>query len=169
MNIGGSISGVLFSDEFHRYRYALWRLWDKSREKLLFIGLNPSTANAIKDDPTIIRCVNFAKLWGYGGLYVGNLFSLVSANPAPLFRAPSVELPGGPNDTAIKRMRELSADVLVGWGNEGRNAKTRPYEVLALVGFPVYCLGKTRSGEPKHPLYLPKYRQREIYAEKVKE
>lgn len=155
MNIGEGISGAIFSDSERRFRYALWRVWRPDDDKLLFIGLNPSTANNIKDDPTIRRLVGFAKSWGFGGLFVGNLFSLVTANPGNLWFSPSPEQPNGPNDVALKRMRELSMKVLVGWGNEGRNAGTRPKEVLALVGDPVFCLRTTIAGEPNHPLYMP--------------
>lgn len=154
MNIGEGISGAIFSDSLRRFRYALWRVWQPDGDRLLFIGLNPSTANNIKDDPTIRRLVGFAKSWGFGGLFAGNLFSLVTANPDNLWFSPSPELPGGPNDTAIKRMRELSVKVWVGWGNEGRNAGSRPKEVLDLVGDPVFCLRRTMAGEPTHPLYI---------------
>ena len=156
MEIGHSISGALFSDENRKFRYALWRIWDRSKACLLFIGLNPSTANEIKDDPTIIRLINFAKHWGFGGLYAGNLFSIVSADPKILYLSSSVEQPNGPNDMAIKQMRELSATVLVAWGEWGINAGKRPESVLALLGEPVFCLKVNKSGEPSHPLYLPK-------------
>ena len=128
MNIGEGISGAVFSDSNRRFRYALWRFWQPSGDKLLFIGLNPSTANDIKDDPTIRCLVRFAKSWGFGGLFAGNLFSLVTANPDVLWHSSSPEQPNGPNDVAIKQMREFSAKVMVGWGNEGKNAGTRPRE-----------------------------------------
>ena len=137
MDIGESISGAL-SSENRRFRYSLWRIWDKSKEALLFIGLNPSTANHIKD-----------------GLYAGNLFSIVSANPNVLFFESSVEQPNGPNDQAIKQMNKLCSTVLVGWGEWGQNAKLRPAQVISLVGGRVFCLKVNKSGEPSHPLYLP--------------
>ncbi len=155
MNIGESMSGAVFNDESRRFRYALWRIWDKSKEALLFIGLNPSTANETKDDPTVIRMVNFAKEWGYGGLYVGNLFSIVSANPDVLFFDSSVEQPNGPNDYALKQMNKICSTVLVGWGEWGQNAKLRPAQVITLMGERVFCLKVNKSGEPSHPLYLP--------------
>ncbi|MBA7499328.1 hypothetical protein ES704_02068 [subsurface metagenome] len=154
MDIGESISGAL-SSENRRFRYSLWRIWDKSKEALLFIGLNPSTANHIKDDPTIVRLMNFGKSWGFGGLYAGNLFSIVSANPNVLFFESSVEQPNGPNDQAIKQMNKLCSTVLVGWGEWGQNAKLRPAQVISLVGGRVFCLKVNKSGEPSHPLYLP--------------
>lgn len=157
MEIGKSASGALFSDENRKFRYALWRIWDKTKASLLFIGLNPSTASEFKDDPTIIRLVGFAKSFGFGGLYAGNLFSIVSADPRILFFKSSVEQPRGPNDMAIKQMREfLTTTVIVGWGEWGQNAGKRPNEVLSLLGEPIFCLKVNRSGEPSHPLYLPK-------------
>ncbi len=166
--ISESISGAVFNDSNRRFRYALWRFWQPRGDKLLFIGLNPSTANDIKDDPTICKLINFAKFWGFGGLFCGNLFSLVSANPAALFVTPSVELVGGPNDHALKRMRELSTKVMVGWGNEGRFAGTRPQEVLSLLGEPVYCLAITHTGDPRHPLYTRSTSQLVPYVRKTK-
>ena len=166
MNIGDSISGAVFSDPNRRFRYALWRIWKPAGDKLLFIGLNPSTANDIKDDPTIRRLIGFAKAWGFGWLFAGNLFSLVSANPDILWFTPSPELVNGANDTAIQRMHELSTKVMVGWGNEGRNAGTRPDDVLSLLDEPVFCLRTTMAGAPTHPLYLPLHSQLVPYIRK---
>lgn len=154
-DIGDSISGALFSGCNKCFRYALWRIWDRNLDNLLFIGLNPSTASEHQDDPTIRRLISFAKGWGFGGLFAGNLFSVVSPDPTVLFFNASVELPGGSNDQAIKRMRELSTLALVGWGNWGEKVGLRPAEVLALIGEPVYCLKTTKAGEPIHPLYQP--------------
>ncbi|KKN65504.1 hypothetical protein LCGC14_0481080 [marine sediment metagenome] len=154
MNIGEGISGAVFSDPNRRFRYALWRTWNPRGDRLLFVGLNPSTANDIKDDPTIRRVISFAKGWGFGGVLVGNLFSIVSADPSILWTTPSVGQPGGPNDTALRQMRALSSRVLVGWGNHGADAGTRPAEVIALLGEPVFCLKVTGAGEPNHPLYM---------------
>ena len=156
MDIGKSISGALFSDDNESNRYSLWRIWERTNDYLLFIGLNPSTASYIKDDPTILRVVGFAKTFGFGGLYVGNLFSFVSANPERLNPFVSVEYKDEINDEAIKRMRELSTLVLVGWGEWGTRAGIRPQQVISLVGEPVYCLKVNQSGEPSHPLYLPR-------------
>lgn len=157
MEIGEGISGAVFSDSNRKYRYSLWRKWQPMMggDNLLFIGLNPSTANDIKNDPTIRRMIGFAKAWGFDGLFVGNLFSLVSADPNALWLLQSVEQVNGPNDMAIKRMRELSTLVLIGWGAWGNNAGKRPEQVLALIGEPVYCLKVIKNGEPIHPLYLP--------------
>ncbi len=153
MNIGEGISGASFSDSNWRYRYALWRIWDLKGDKLLFIGLNPSTANSTKDDPTITRLVGFAKHWGFGGLYAGNLFSHVTPDPDHLIAV--IDTPDKVNDSAIKMMRQLSSKVLAGWGNCLKHMGGRPNQVLALLGEPVFCLRVTKAGEPSHPLYLP--------------
>lgn len=67
------------------YRYALWRTWDESKPFAMFVGLNPSTADELEDDPTIRRCINFSKLWGYGGLCMVNLFAYRATDPTALF------------------------------------------------------------------------------------
>lgn len=162
MNIGGSMTGALFTGDDNRYRLALWRIWGKA-PALLFIGLNPSTANGIKDDPTIRRLAGYARAWGYGGLYAGNLFSLVTPDPGELFARASEETPGGPNDAALKTMQKLSGLTLLGWGHYGSYAGKRPEEVLALLGEPVYCLAVTKNGEPGHPLYLKKELRPRLY------
>jgi len=156
LKIGDSISGALFSED-HKYRYSLWRIWDKTKEALLFIGLNPSTASDFKDDPTIIRLVGFAKGWGFGSIYAGNLRAIVSANPEILLKP---ELFGNisqdVNDQAIKQMSKICSTVLVGWGEWGSKLGSRPDEVIELVGRPLFCLKVNKSGEPCHPLYLPR-------------
>ena len=70
------------------YRYSLTRIWDNSKEKILFIMLNPSTADFKMDDPTIKKIVKFSDKWGYGGIYVGNLYAYISTNPKKMFKLP---------------------------------------------------------------------------------
>ena len=67
--------------ECRKYRYALWRTWDETKPHVMIIGLNPSTADETKDDPTITRCINFAKSWGYGGVCMANLFAYRATEP----------------------------------------------------------------------------------------
>ena len=160
MNIGGSISGAAFNDESHRFRYALWRIWDKEKDALLFIGLNSSTATDRQDDPTIRRVASFAVSWGFGGLFVGNLFSIVSPDPSVIKLDEPLE---SPNDAAIRCMRGICGAALVGWGHFGKDAGPRPAEVLAILGKPVYCLGLTKDGWPKHPLYVLADTQMKLY------
>jgi hypothetical protein len=144
--------------ECGKYRYRLERTWDKSKTKVLFIMLNPSTANAIEDDATIRRCVNFAKEWGYGGLLVGNLFAYRSTKPKELLLA---EDPIGPEN--LKHFNEMykeAAVVICAWGNSGivnkLGKKLTEYKPLkGWIGF-LYYLDLAKDGTPKHPLYLKK-------------
>lgn len=132
-----------------RYRYALWRIWDEGRPVVLFVCLNPSTADEARDDPTVRRCIGYARAWGFGGLRLVNLFALRATDPAALRRADD---PAGPeNDRWIARMAEGARLVVLAWGNEGRG---RGPAVRALLPDP-HGLRLTRSGQPAHPLYLP--------------
>ncbi|MDD5510501.1 MAG: DUF1643 domain-containing protein [Dehalococcoidales bacterium] len=160
MNIGEGISGALFEGPDRRFRFALWRIWDSRKDKLIYNGLNPSTAQDIKDDPTVIRLAGFARYWGFGGFFAGNLLPFVTPNPQELWRWYNSLSEAGKevvrlNDEAIKQMRGMCSKAMVGWGNEGKNAGTRPNEVLAVLGEPVYCIKTTKLGEPAHPLYMP--------------
>jgi hypothetical protein len=136
------------------YRYELWRTWDASAPLLTCILLNPSTADARRDDPTIRCCVRLAARRGYGGIIVGNLFALRARDPRRLRRAHD---PIGPhNDESLRAMLRGTGDVLAAWGNGGA-WRRRGASVLALVAptARVYCLGITRLGQPRHPLYCP--------------
>src|ERR1700741_1245036 len=98
-----------------KYRYSLSRVWDSSKPKVLFIMLNPSTADANNDDPTIRRCMNFAKSWGFGSLYVGNLFAFRSKEPTHLLYA---EDPiGNLNANHLQTMSEFVDLIVCAWGN----------------------------------------------------
>jgi hypothetical protein len=116
------------------------------------IGLNPSTADEVHDDPTIRRCVGYARGWGFGGLVVTNLFAWRSTDPAALRE---VEDPVGPGNDAVLIDEAASACiVLVGWGALG-GLGSRGSAVRRLLGDRgVFCLGITKGGEPRHPLYL---------------
>ena len=78
-----SKSGAVFSD-CRKYRYALWRIWDGNKSLAMIIGLNPSTADETLNDPTITRCINFARSWEYGGVLVANLFGFRATSPNEL-------------------------------------------------------------------------------------
>ncbi len=150
--VGETISGATFSPD-RLYRYSLWRIWDRHKPMVMVIGLNPSTADEIRNDPTIVRCINFGKSWGYGGLWFANMFGFRSANPD---RLRQVDDPVGEgNDEALRMMRKLSERVVVAWGHFGDEFSEMVADVLDLMGKPVYCLGVTKEGQPRHPLYLP--------------
>jgi hypothetical protein len=146
-------SGAVFS-ECRAYRYALWRVWDEDGATLNIIGLNPSKADEVVDDPTIRRCIDFGKRWGYGGLVMTNLFALRSTDPRGLA---TVEDAVGPRNDEELRVQAFEAGLVVAaWGAHPL-AVARAEAVRPLIErYHVGCLGTTRSGAPKHPLYLPK-------------
>lgn len=139
------------------YRYRLWRVWDDCLPVMVWVMLNPSTADADADDPTIRRCVGFAKRLGFGSIDVLNLFALRSTDPAALWRHPD---PRGPdNDEWLLgcRNRHVGSMLVVGFGAvssaKARNRYARSYTCLA--GNDPRCFGLTKDGWPRHPLYLP--------------
>lgn len=137
-----------------RYRYSLTRTWDPSLIRMVFIGLNPSTADAYQDDPTIRRVLGFALREGCGELVMLNLFGLRSTDPRGLR---DVADPTGPeNDAAIAEWTADDALVVCGWGAHGDYLDRGALVAAALAGAGVrpVCLGVTKDGHPKHPLYL---------------
>jgi hypothetical protein len=138
-----------------RYRYALWRSWDSARPRVLFIGLNPSTADERSDDPTLRRCMRFARDWGYGGMCTGNLFAFRATEPKAMLSAAD---PVGPkNDAWLRRLADEAALVVAAWGNHGAY-RSRSTVVRGLLG-ELHCLAVNQSGEPAHPLYQPAHRR----------
>lgn len=137
------------------YRYHLGRHWNPLFPKrCCFIMLNPSTADAELDDPTIRRCIGFAKRWGYGALDVVNLFAYRATNPQELYQ---VEDPVGPdNDRWIRTVTGSAGCSLVvaAWGAH-RMASHRGNKIASLIDCPMVCLGRTKDGYPRHPLYVP--------------
>ena len=139
------------------YRYTLSRIWDLSKPQVMFIMLNPSTADALKDDPTIKRCIAFAKSWGYGGINVGNLFAYRSRFPIELFH--TLDPVGKENIKFLKDMALKSEIIVCAWGNgslvEKLKKKLWP-EYFPLKGLykPLHYLELCNDGTPKHPLYL---------------
>ena len=148
-----------------KYRYWLSREWERGKEKIIFIGLNPSTADAEIDDPTIIRCIGFAKGWGYGGLYMLNIFALKSTDPKVL-QADGVHDPVGPGnheafadivDRAEKSLFDIKDPIAVcAWGNDGTYMLQGETAIAWLhqLAAETKCLGITKSDQPRHPLYL---------------
>ena len=138
------------------YRYMLERKADDAfatRGPALFIMLNPSTADASLDDPTIRRCKSFAKAWDCNGLVVANLYGLRATNPADLWKHPD---PVGPeNDTWLRVLAAEHETVVCAWG-----ANAKPERVAAVRKIfsgslhRLMCLGTTKDGAPRHPLYI---------------
>tara|TARA_B110000495_G_scaffold192073_1_gene195834 strand:- start:1336 stop:1824 length:489 start_codon:yes stop_codon:yes gene_type:complete len=135
-----------------KYRYSLTRSWNSAGGYVLFIGLNPSIADEKIDDPTLTRCINFAKDWGYGGLIMVNLFAYMSTYPTDLKK---VKLPiGNNNNKHILKNHQKSQLTVAAWGNDGHFLK-RDKEVLKIICNPM-CLNINKSGQPAHPLYQKK-------------
>lgn len=144
-------SAVISEDQ--RYRYSLARSWQGDGERVLFIMLNPSVADAEQDDPTILRCCSFAKLWGYRHLEVVNLFAFRSTDPKRMYQEPD---PVGPrNDDFIYGHAKSADRIFVAWGKLPVAAVSREAKVLGLLEeFELWCVGRTKEGFPRHPLYV---------------
>ena len=137
------------------YRYSLSRIWEPTKHPLAFIGLNPSTADETEDDPTIRRCMGFARDGGYGGVLMLNLFAFRSTKPKGLLDA---EDPVGPrNDAVLLRATDGLPVVVCAWGTNGV-LLGRDYIVRQLLASRdnLHYLRLTNSGHPGHPLYLPR-------------
>lgn len=141
------------------YRYRLWRQWDTTKPLLGWVMLNPSTADAQTDDPTIRRCKGFARDWGYGGIVVLNLFALRSTAPAALDDHPA---PIGPdNDTELAGCIEQPVTVMA-WGAFAPRKRAQVAARLLWDNYTAHpdtgrlaVLGWTASRMPRHPLYVP--------------
>ena len=158
---GDTESGAIFS-ECEQYRYALWRCWNKDngivpvKYMVSFIGLNPSTATHEVSDPTVTRCINYAKAWGYSGMHMLNLFAFRATDPKDM---KAVDEPVGEdnNEMLIKHARD-SGIVIASWGNHGgyRNRCSVVADLMRVNGVDLHCLAIAKTGQPKHPLYLKK-------------
>lgn len=142
------------------YRYTLGRRWspDPTAGAAVFVMLNPSTADAQQDDPTIRRCIGFAKAFGCGGLHVVNLYAFRATRPADLWKA---DFPVGAENDAIlgetfRAAAEEDRPVIAAWGANAQPARAGFIAGLARSqGLVLHALGTTKSGAPRHPLYLP--------------
>src|SRR5262245_14692306 len=145
-------AGAVFSP-CETCRYRLWRVWEPGGRIAVFIGLNPSTADATADDPTIRRCVGFAKAWGFGGVDVVNLFAFRATTPKEWKRA--AEPVGLENDYHLREVTWTAKRVVAAWGVHGsyRGRGDAVLELLRAAGVPITCLSRTQAGHPRHPLY----------------
>lgn len=136
------------------YRYALTRIWHNESPRIALVMLNPSTASELRNDPTVARCEARARASGQGGFRVVNLFAFRATDPRDLKAAPD---PCGPDADAALTEAALWADtILCAWGNHGRY-RQRDMQALALLraaGKPLFHLGLTLQGQPRHPLYV---------------
>jgi hypothetical protein len=149
------VSTAYFSAN-RRFRYTLVREWDAAKPKVAFIGLNPSTADETEDDPTIRRCIAYAKAWGKGGLLMLNMYAYRATKPKDMWAAEKrgVDIIGGQENwvESLKRYATYHAcDLAVAaWGRHGM--KRGPH--LSAQWPSLTCLGFNDDGTPKHPLYL---------------
>lgn len=147
-------SGATFSP-CRKYRYRLWRYWDKSKKPTItFVMNNPSTADEIDNDPTVERCEHRARMLGYGGMEVVNLFAFRSTDP-DVMKSENDPV-GADNNEAIIEAAKNSGRVVCAWGNHGGHMD-RGAEVVKLLrkhGITPYCLTVTAEGHPGHPLYV---------------
>ena len=144
------MNNAIFS-ECGKYRYVLTRIWEPLEPLAMCIGLNPSTANADEDDPTIRRLSSLLKNNGFGGFFMCNLFALVSPYPEDLQSCPD---PVKDNDKWLIETADKVTHVVYCWGNFDE-ATYRAKKIKNM--FPskhINCFGKNRNGSPKHPLYL---------------
>lgn len=142
------------------YRYELRRQWGTDDEpRVCWVMLNPSTADAELDDPTIRRCISFSNRLGFGSLIVVNLFAYRATDPRALLDAPGagVDPVGSANDATILAAAIEADQVIAAWGTKGGylNRAARVTQLInGAAGLPIYCLAKTKDGHPKHPLYV---------------
>lgn len=148
------------------HRYTLGRTWSHETPAV-FVMLNPSTADALVDDPTIRRCIGFAKALGCGGLHVVNLYAYRATKPADLWLASD---PVGPENDEALRAAFLTAygygsPVIAAWGANAKPDRSRAVTAIAsAAGIDLMVLGVTKGGQPRHPLYLPKATRPTLWA-----
>ena len=134
------------------YRYELRRVWDTNRPWVLFICLNPSTADYEAEDNTSRVCINYAKRWGYGGLVIANLFAYRSTDPSELYKVSDPV--GSDNDKYLRKLGGEASETVCAWSDDG-GYLDRDLAVLPLLRKPK-CLTMLKSGRPGHPLYKNK-------------
>lgn len=154
----GDVMASAFLSECKKYRYSLTRIWDESKPKVMFVMLNPSTADGTQDDPTIRRCIGFAKSWGYGGMHVCNLFAYRATDPKELLK---VDNPFGDQNIWVTRNLVDEVEIVVcAWGNEPIIRKIlkdkSPFVLIDFCLPKCHTLKESVNGTPMHPLYLSK-------------
>lgn len=144
-------NGAIFSNN-KMMRFLLWRTWEPCLPKVLFIGLNPSIAGVEENDPTIRRVINFAKDWGYGGIYMMNLFPYIATNPKDLL----ISNRGlKKNHLYLWKYSQDCKEVIFAWGAYNKFPDNRDEADFVAEMFPnAKCLIKNKDGSPRHPLYV---------------
>lgn len=150
---GDAPSFAVYSD-CERYRYSLTRVWNRDGRRALFVMLNPSTATEVQNDPTVERCERRARALGFGAFRVTNIFAWRDTDPRAMRAAADPVGPG--NDAAILDAAAWADRVVAAWGTHGAHLDRGPRveALLRATGRPLFHLGLTRAGHPKHPLYI---------------
>ncbi len=146
-------STATYSD-CERYRYALTRTWDAAGKRVLFVMLNPSKATEVQNDPTVERCERRARALGFGAFQVANIFAWRDTDPFQMRKAKD---PVGPeNDATLLNGAAWADQVIAAWGTHGVHRHRGPAveALLRETGMPLYSLGLSKHGHPKHPLYI---------------
>lgn len=152
-------SGAIF-DVAEKYRYLLWRNFTPTpKSRVLFVMLNPSTADHSDSDPTMTKCVGFAKRWEFESMQIVNLFALRSTDPRALRKRPLDEIVGPHNDVMIHKAANDSDRIVVAWGANARllGPLRAEHVIEMLLGCrpKIWSVRLTSKGDPEHPLYVP--------------
>lgn len=150
---GDAASEAVYSD-CEAYRYLLTRIWDPAGPRALFVMLNPSTATELQNDPTVERCERRARTLGFGAFRVTNIFAFRATDPKVMRAA--AEPVGPANDAAIRDSAPWADRIVCAWGSHGAHLDRGPAveALLRATERPLFHLGLTKAGHPKHPLYI---------------
>lgn len=150
---GDAQSSAIYSD-CERYRYALTRVWEPGGKRALFVMLNPSTATERQNDPTVERCERRARALDFGAFRVTNIFAWRATDPRDMRAAADPVGPG--NDAAISQAAPWADTIICAWGTHGAHLGRGPQveTLLRATGRPLFHLGLSKAGHPKHPLYI---------------
>lgn len=153
-HLKGDAASVAIYSDCERYRYELTRVWQPLGRKVLFVMLNPSTATEMQNDPTVERCERRARALGFGAFRVTNIFAFRATHPKVMRAA--VDPVGPDNDAAIAAGAAWADQTICAWGGHGAHLSRGPTVTQALraTAKPLFHLGLTQAGEPKHPLYI---------------
>lgn len=146
------------------YRYSLSRRWsDEQDNSIVFCMLNPSTADASIDDPTIKRCIGFGRIWGFSEIYVVNLYAFRTSKPKELWK--SNDPVGLENDKFLKELAGKYKNIVCAWGGNAKNDRAiEVANILKESGANLWSFGVTQKGHPKHPLYIPEIQKLESWS-----
>lgn len=150
----GDANSIAIYSDCERYRYALTRIWKFEASRLVFVMLNPSTATEVQNDPTVERCERRARTLGFGSLQVTNIFAWRDTDPKKMRTAKD---PIGPNnDKTIMEACSWGDQIIAAWGTHGAhlNRGVQVKQILRSSDKPVFHLGISKGGHPKHPLYI---------------